>query len=65
MTVLHGVILDIQRFLTLQRGAGGRASTEPKRVGATLKNFFAENSPQTPKSKIYTFLTSMHHNVGD
>lgn len=51
--------------LTLQRGGRGTESTEPKRVGATLKNFFLQNSHQTPKSKIYIFLTFIHRNAAD
>lgn len=47
------------------RGGGGMERGEPERAGATLKNFFAENSHQTPKSNFYIFLTLMHHNALD
>ena len=49
----------------LQRGGRGMERGEPKPAGATLKNFFVENSRQTPISKIYIFLTFMHHNAAD
>lgn len=54
----------IERYI-LQRGAGGRAGVEPVERGATLKNFFLKFSPQTPKLKIYIFLTLMHLNAVD
>ena len=38
---------------------------EPKRAGATLKIFFAQNFTQTPKSIFYIFLTLMHLNAAD
>lgn len=39
------------------------ASTEPKRAGATLKNFFAQNFNFCAKLNFYIFLTLMHHNA--
>lgn len=36
---------------------------EPKRAGATLKNFFAQNSKKRPKSNFYIFLTFMYLNA--
>lgn len=38
---------------------------EPKRTGATLKKFFAENFSFCAKSNFYIFLTLMHHNAAD
>lgn len=51
--------------LARKRGAGGMERAEPKRAGATLKNFFAQKFSICAKLKIYIFLTFMHHNAAD
>lgn len=45
-------------LLTPQRGGRGMANREPKRAGATLKNFFVENSENDLKPNFYIFLTT-------